>query len=761
MRTDNKIDPRRAARLRGALLFAAILLFVVGVTPNLAQDYSQIGATEQVTESANAPDQDPAVEEDPLDDPVSDVGVTYDQDVISDWQQTRATVMGENLARLIREMPDYPEDFARAMARSTSLDLGWTGPKVAFTLIGVLLLGLVLEQLVTRPMLRRLYAQVDGRKLKFLQRMRSILMRVVIQLIGVAVLALVTYGAVIWLRHDNPYFELLFTECVFALAMLRLWMVMLRNVFSPRRPELRPIPLADGPSRQLHRWFIVFFFIIEYSGAFFTYLTRAGMSEAQLAGLLIPYTLSLNLIILIQVWTMRHKITGMFMADGDDAQARTLTGFLPTTWPFIFTAWLFLLWMLWLYKAFTGQWEEANYVSISWWITLAFLVADRIFYGVVRNVTDIPWLQSPTYEIRARRFIQVVQNGFRLLMIAVAVYMLSLAWGMGADTLMQSGFTQKALGQLINLLVIATITYVIWEFFNALIERKLPAETDALASLEGDGGGAGATRAETLLPLMRTLLSVVMFTFVLLSVLHSLGIAITPLLAGAGVVGIAIGFGAQKLVQDVLSGIFFLVDDAFRKNEYVEIEELRGTVEKISLRSMQLRHHLGAVQTIPYGEIKTVRNLSRDWVTMKLELRLPYDTDIEQVRKIIKREGQAMLEDPELGSCFILPLKSQGVMRVEESALIVRMKFTCRPGEQWVIRREAYRRVRDALAADGIFFAHREVRVRLPEDQVTKGLTENPEMLREALRQGGAAAEGAEAAAEAARRHGKMDDDAM
>ena len=204
-----------------------------------------------------------------------------------------------------------------------------------------------------------------------------------------------------------------------------------------------------------------------------------------------------------------------------------------------------------------------------------------------------------------------------------------------------------------------------------------------------------------------------------------MGVAIAPLLAGAGVIGIAIGFGAQKLVQDILSGVFFLVDDAFRKGEYIEIESLRGTVEKISLRSMQLRHHLGAVQTVPYGEIKTVKNLSRDWITMKLELRLPYHTDIEKVRKIIKKVGQSMLEDEQIGQSFILPLKSQGVMRMEESALILRMKFTAKPGEQWVIRREAYRRVRDALSEANIHFAHREVRVLLPEDVASTDNTQN------------------------------------
>ncbi len=756
MTTNNKIGDRLAWMLRNLLVLASCLAIILAVTPNLAQDYGQIGNPDTVgTEVATTDSAEAEVGIEPEGTEGSAEEISYDQALISDWQQTKANVLGEKLARLVRKLPDYPEDFSRAMARSTTPEIGWTGTRVFFTMLVVFIIGLVLEQFTIRKLLKRLYTYVDTQEKTISLKFRFIFIRVIIQLIGVAVLALVIYAAIIYLRHDNPFFELLFTECMAALVMMRLWMILLRNIFSPNRPTLRPIPLDDSSAGQLHRWFIVFFFIIEFGNAFFVYLTRAGMSEAQLNGLLIPYTLALNLIILSRVWAMRHKITAMFIAEGsDNGQVNLAAGYLQTLWPFVFTAWLLLLWMLWLYKAFLGQWTDADYVSISWWITLAFFVADRIFYGPVKHVTSIQWLHSPTFAKRSKRFIRIVLNGFRLLMIAVAVYMLSRAWGLNTGSLMQSSFIDKVLEQGINLLVIATITYIIWEFFNALIERQLPEEAGALASLEGDGGGAGATRAETLLPLMRTLLTVILFTFVLLSVLHSLGIAITPLLAGAGVVGIAIGFGAQKLVQDVLSGIFFLVDDAFRKNEYIEIEELRGTVEKISLRSMQLRHHLGAVQTIPYGEIKTIRNLSRDWVTMKLELRLSYDTDIEQVRKIIKKVGQSMMEDEEMGPSFILPLKSQGVMRVEESALIVRMKFTSRPGEQWIIRREAYRRVRDALAAAGIYFAHREVRVRLPDDQMEKA---SPEDIKEALTQGAAAADSAGSAAEEAKRHGKID----
>ena len=126
----------------------------------------------------------------------------------------------------------------------------------------------------------------------------------------------------------------------------------------------------------------------------------------------------------------------------------------------------------------------------------------------------------------------------------------------------------------------------------------------------------------------------------ILIALSNTGFDITPLLAGAGVLGIAIGFGAQSLVKDVVSGIFFLVEDAFRVGEYLNINETVGTVEKISLRSMQLRHHNGPVHTIPFGEIPKVTNMSRDWVIMKLKWTLPFRHGPAKNQKTVQRNWQ-------------------------------------------------------------------------------------------------------------------------
>jgi small-conductance mechanosensitive channel len=202
--------------------------------------------------------------------------------------------------------------------------------------------------------------------------------------------------------------------------------------------------------------------------------------------------------------------------------------------------------------------------------------------------------------------------------------------------------------------------------------------------------------------------------------LSQLGLDIAPLFAGAGVIGLAVGFGAQTLVRDIFSGAFFLLDDAFRIGEYIDIEGTRGTVEKISIRSMQLRHHLGALHTIPFGEIKQLTNHSRDWAMMKLELRVTYDTDVERVRKLIKKLGAQLLEDETIGEMFVQPLKSQGVFRMEDSAMIIRVKFMTRPGDQFVVRKQVYAKIRELFEREGIKFAHREVTVRVAQDSDTE-----------------------------------------
>ena len=275
-------------------------------------------------------------------------------------------------------------------------------------------------------------------------------------------------------------------------------------------------------------------------------------------------------------------------------------------------------------------------------------------------------------------------------------------------------------GRLLDLMGIIFIGYVVYHAFRIWIDTKIEEEVgdEVEAELGGEGGGSSASRLATLLPLFRNFTLIMVVVTILLVILMEIGVNVGPLFAGAGIVGIAIGFGSQALVRDVFAGAFFLFDDAFRKGEYLDVGGVKGTVEKISVRSFQLRHHLGYLHTIPFGELQVMTNFSRDWVMMKLPLRVTYDTDVERVRKLIKNLGIELLDDPVIGENFLQPLKSQGVIEMQDSAMIIRVKFMTKPGDQWLVRKRVFEEIRSLFEREGIRFAHREVTVRLADAKV-------------------------------------------
>ena len=218
-------------------------------------------------------------------------------------------------------------------------------------------------------------------------------------------------------------------------------------------------------------------------------------------------------------------------------------------------------------------------------------------------------------------------------------------------------------------------------------------------------------RLRTLLPILRIVLFVVVAVTALLMALSELGVQIAPLIAGAGVVGVAVGFGSQTLVKDIISGMFYLLDDAFRVGEYIVSGNYRGTVEGFSLRSIRLRHHRGPVYTVPFGMLGAVQNLSRDWVIDKITVGVTYDTDLDLVKKVVKQVSKEIMADPTLAKGILEPLKSQGVAAMGDFAIQVRMKFMAKPGEQFVVRRAIYDKIKKAFDANGINFAFPTVTV--------------------------------------------------
>jgi small-conductance mechanosensitive channel len=274
---------------------------------------------------------------------------------------------------------------------------------------------------------------------------------------------------------------------------------------------------------------------------------------------------------------------------------------------------------------------------------------------------------------------------------------------MTAMAAMDTPMTHIARG-LLEALIIVVVSDLLWQVVRVLIDSRLNGGAQPIDDLDIDAVRRQA-RLRTLLPVLRNFAMVIVLVMASLSALAAMGLQIGPLLAGAGVVGIAVGFGAQTLVRDVISGIFFLVDDAFRVGEYIESGGIRGTVESFSLRSVKLRHINGQLHTVPFGDLKAITNFSRDWVVENLHVVVAYDTDLEHLETVVATVSDELSADPTMGQELIEPLRSVGVQAMIDTGMQIGLTFKTRPGRQYAVRRMVFSCIKSAFAANGIHFA--------------------------------------------------------
>jgi small-conductance mechanosensitive channel len=356
------------------------------------------------------------------------------------------------------------------------------------------------------------------------------------------------------------------------------------------------------------------------------------------------------------------------------------------------------LWLIWIIG-----------LHMLFWLGVYAAVMPRLLPSVDRMTKAFAATRWPDFPEASIPTVMIVR-GVRALIIAAAVAWLALVWQFNPrdpgryDTLI----TVIVLG-LIKSVIVLLIADLGWSLARALINRKLATvgESMQLASEEQ----ARRARLRTLLPIFRNALAALILVIAGLTVLAEMGVEIGPLVAGAGIFGVAIGFGSQTLVKDVISGIFYLMDDAFRIGEYIQSGSYKGTVESFSLRSVRLRHHRGPVFTVPFGELGAVQNLSRDWAIDKFLLRVGFDTDIVKAKKLVKTIGTQLNDDEELGPMIIETLKMKGVEQIGDFGIELAFAFTSVPGWQSMIRRRAYAMIREAFTENGISFSQPTVHV--------------------------------------------------
>ena len=605
-----------------------------------------------------------------------------------------------HVASLVADLPNIGEDFSTAGEMLANQFRGpelWRMLRLLVLFVG---LGYGLEWLFRRAT-TRFRARFDEVKLDTVgERLRVVGSRLAFAVGLVLSFAAGSVGA--FLAFDWPFLikELLLGYLLVFLA-IRLVLAVGRFLLAPGgagHPDVsrfRIVPMTTPAARFWHwrlalivGWFVFGWVLVHDTSLF-------GVSAETRE--LLAYALGLVLLAIAidMVWRAPPSSTPDAL---ESAEARSRRH----AWAAGLSLFFVVLWLTWVIGAMPLFWVLT--------LCLALPAAIRVTQRSVNHILRPPGHEG-ALEGPASIAAVCLERGLRALIIIAGVFWLAYVWQINlAEMASRDTLTTRVLRGIITATIVVLVADFVWNITKAVIDARVyDASRASDMSLEEDRKRA---RLRTLLPILRNMLFVVIVVITALMGLSSLGVEIAPLIASAGVVGVAIGFGAQTLVKDVISGIFYLLDDAFRVGEYIQSGNYRGVVESFSLRSVKLRHQNGPLYTVPFGVLGAIQNMSRDWAIEKLTIGVTYDTDIDKARKIVKKVGQELAQDPELASGILEPLKMQGVQAFGDFAIQLRMKMMTRPGDvQFMARRRALAMIKKAFDANGISFAYPTVQV--------------------------------------------------
>jgi len=594
------------------------------------------------------------------------------------------------------------------------------------SLLAIIGAGLVAERLLIRATEGIRHQLLTAVPLGKLQKLGLVISRMLLDAVGVALYVVVTFLLFILAYGKEDVGYSLISLYLIGSYYFKIIMFAAKIVFAPRAPGLRLFPLGDEDARFLYRWM----FRIAVAAVVITpashVFKEAGVSKELYSLMYCTAGVVVILLLIAMIWQSRRRVALAICPDREPAAAPTtsLRATVAKSWHLFAILYLVVIGSFWVVQELMGGHVTVLKMIMSLFLIPVFIAVDqwtqrllKIASGELPEIIDLSGdgeTRAPDPEYMERRadfkyYVPVIRRLFRGVLLAFLFVVTLRLWGI--DFAIGQLFTSHVLSIVVALL----LGFIVWEYTKARIDAKLKEEIPEEGE-EMDEGGEGGTRRGTLLVLLRKFILTVVFVTVGLIVLSSIGVEVAPLIAGAGVLGIAIGFGAQTLVRDIISGIFYLLDDSFRVGDYVESAGAKGTVEQISLRSLKLRHPRGMVYTIPYGRMGTVTNWSRDYNITKLDIRLRFDTDLDQVRKIIKKLNKEIMKEEEFKSALLEDIRSQGVREIDDSAMILRVKYKTLPGQQFVLRREIYRRLQESFQEQGIEFAHRNVTVYLPPE---------------------------------------------
>jgi small conductance mechanosensitive channel len=466
--------------------------------------------------------------------------------------------------------------------------------------------------------------------------------------------------------------------------------------------------MSDPRAAHLLRWtrrlagLVAFGYVAAEIGLLF------GLYRAAYEALLRLVSLAVLICLVIIVLQIRVPVAGRIRAaEGDTGILAALRNRIAPRWYVFAIFYLVALWLVWAFEVPNGFSRLLRVAALTVVIAMVARWLAIAAHGAMDRALRISPATTaihPGLEARLRSYQPIGRALLNAVITGLAGIVLFQAWGVDAFAWFTSGaLGERVIGALSTIAITLAIALAVWEAANAAIQLHL-------SRLAREAQLARSARLRTLLPMLRTTLLVSIFSIVGLMVLSEIGINTGPLLAGAGVIGLAIGFGSQKLVQDIITGLFLLLENTMQVGDVVSLGGLSGTVEALSIRSIRLRALDGSVHTVPFSAVTTVTNQTRDFDYAVVDVSVGLNEDPERVADLLHAVARDMREAPRWKNVIRDDLDVLGVEKFLDTALVLRTRMKTVPGQRWAVAREMNRRIKarfDALAVESPWTSYR------------------------------------------------------
>ncbi len=576
-----------------------------------------------------------------------------------------------------------------------------------------------------------------------LLRIPMLLGRAVLELAPILGFIVVAY-AILSVTEPAPRVRLVALAVVNATVITQALLILVRMLFAPDAPNLRLVHTSDAGARRCYIWSrrliavaVYGYFLAEGAyvlglplGAYGALLKLLGVV---IAGMLI--TLILQNRIGVADWMRGNPLSGdgdplataRREAEGQGAVLRTARRRFAEIWHVLAILYVVVTLGVWVLNVYGGFEYLARGTAVT---VLSVVVARLLVTGLNRSLRRGLTMNRelagnlPQLHTRAFHYLPVVQRIGKAIIWLVALGVALNGWGIDTLSLVESTIGRRVVGSVISIGLLLAGAIVAWEVVSALIEHFLTSTDSNGTKIER------SARMRTLLPLLRNAFLILLVTMVSLITLSELGVNIAPLLAGAGVVGLAIGFGSQTLVKDIITGLFILFEDSISVGDVVDVGGGHsGVCEAISIRSIRLRDSAGAVHSIPFSSVTTVKNLTKDFSFAVFNVSVAYHEDPDHVIDTLVALGKEMQADAEFAADILAPLEVMGVDKFADSAIVILARFKTRPIKQWGVQRAFNKRMKKRFDELGI-------EIPFPHMQVVAGSRPQDRALAEALSQG-------------------------